>query len=161
MLSRATTRSESGGVDTDDAEVHADHSTAIGSAPAEVLQGRRLRTSLPDAHVGPGHQVHKHRQTVHSRGSLPPLNPGDAVRVSEGILRPSGHPRSYNVITADGKLRRHNRQHLVTTKEAFRFDEKDDSEDNAHRAVTPTSRNPPASPNQAQTVTSALMVSAP
>ncbi|CAN7988398.1 unnamed protein product [Ixodes hexagonus] len=139
-----------------------------GPAPAEVLQGRRLRTSLPDAHVGPGHQIHKHRQTVHSRRPLPPLNRGDTVRVRKGarttkaqVLRPSGHPLSYNVITADGKLLRRNRQHLLTTKETFRFDDEDDSEDDAHRDATPTPRDPPASPNQAQTVTGALMASAP
>ncbi|CAN7984519.1 unnamed protein product [Ixodes pacificus] len=140
----------------------------LGPAPAEVLQGRRLRTSLPDAHVGPGHQVRKHRQMVHSRGPLPHLNPGDAVRVNKGawttkaqVLRPSGHPRSYNVIPAEGKLLRRNHQHLLATKEAFRFDEDDDSEDDTHRDVTLTQRYPSESSNQAQTATNALTASTP
>lgn len=98
-----------------------------GPSPGEVLQGRRLRTTLPDVRPCPSSSVQKHRQTDHSIRQLPPLNPGDTVRIKKGawamkgqVVQASGYPRSYNVVTEDGRIVRRNRRHLLPTKEAFR-----------------------------------------
>ncbi|XP_037565068.1 uncharacterized protein K02A2.6-like [Dermacentor silvarum] len=100
-----------------------------GRAPAEILQGRRLRTLLPDFQCGPAHQVVKHRQPHTSAQPLAALHEGDVVRVQTGtwatkaqVLHPSTYPRSYHVITPEGRSLRRNRKHLLPTGETFRRD---------------------------------------
>ncbi|UYV63745.1 K02A2.6-like, partial [Cordylochernes scorpioides] len=75
-----------------------------GYSPAELLMGRRLRTSVPaiESSLMP---------------SLPPLQQGDSVwvrdqRVKGKVLHKSEEPRSYWVQTPQGKVRR-NRLHLT------------------------------------------------
>ncbi|UYV73302.1 K02A2.6-like [Cordylochernes scorpioides] len=75
-----------------------------GYSPAELLMGRRLRTSVPaiESSLMP---------------SLPPLQQGDSVwirdqRVEGTVLHKSEEPRSYWVQTPQGKVRR-NRLHLT------------------------------------------------
>ncbi|KAH8029640.1 hypothetical protein MRX96_046551 [Rhipicephalus microplus] len=92
-----------------------------GLTPAEILQGRRLRTQLPDYQCGPSHRVVKHRQSRPSTQPLAPLHEGDVVRVQSGswaikarVLKPSTYPRSYHVITQEGRCLRRNRKHLQT-----------------------------------------------
>ncbi|UYV78565.1 K02A2.6-like, partial [Cordylochernes scorpioides] len=75
-----------------------------GYSPAELLMGRRLRTSIPaiESSLMP---------------SLPPLQQGDSVwirdqRVEGTVLHKSEEPRSYWVQTPQGEVRR-NRLHLT------------------------------------------------
>nr|XP_054920277.1 uncharacterized protein LOC129381440 [Dermacentor andersoni]XP_054933339.1 uncharacterized protein LOC129387794 [Dermacentor andersoni] len=100
-----------------------------GWSPAEILQGRSLRTTLPTVQVGQSRRVDKRQQTDYSRGPLAPLNNGETVRIKDSsswrrkarVLQSSGQPRSYVVMTEDGQLLRRNREHLLPTRESFRL----------------------------------------
>lgn len=109
-----------------------------GASPAEILQGRKLRTTLPDFQGGPAVNIAKHRQTSDNRQTLRPLSEGDVVRVKKHfwdtkarVLQRRAEPRSYDIITEEGKLLRRNRSHLMRTKEAYRREPADDSEDDS------------------------------
>lgn len=111
-------------------------------SPAEILQGRKLRTTLPDFQSGPGVNIPKHRQTRDNRQQLRPLSQGDVVRVKKQfwdtkaqVLQRRAEPRSYNIVTEDGKLLRRNRRHLMATKEAYRREPADDSDDDNEEGV--------------------------
>nr|XP_054924239.1 uncharacterized protein LOC129383645 [Dermacentor andersoni] len=123
-----------------------------GPSPGEVLQGRRLRTMLPDVQPCPGRSVQKHRQTDRCSRRLPPLNPRDTVRIKEGewatkgqVVQAATYPRSYKIITEDGTFLRHNRRHLLPTREAFRqrglCDSEEDLRQGADGRPSPYSSN--------------------
>lgn len=144
-----------------------------GRSPGELLQGRRLRSSLPDFGDQPGLKVQKHVQTEHSRGPLPPLEEGQVVRVKKGWWSKKAkvvaktRPRSYQVLTEDRRVIRRNRQHLLPTSEPFRPNtpQDDTSDEKTHRnlpsvaspghqdALGPLSRrsHPPPRRSQRQT----------
>ncbi|XP_049524652.1 uncharacterized protein LOC125946191 [Dermacentor silvarum] len=107
-----------------------------GASPAELLMGRRLRTTIPDVRGNPSHKVLRRLQTDHSRGPMARLSPGDTVRIKKGawatkakVLKPAGHPRSYTVVTENGTVLRRNRQHLLLTREPFRRNDQEDDDD--------------------------------
>ncbi|UYV62145.1 K02A2.6-like [Cordylochernes scorpioides] len=103
-------------------------------SPAELLMGRRLRTSVPaiESSLMPRYldsealQEREKRRVInqkclydkrHDVHSLPPLQQGDSVwirdqRVEGTVLHKSEEPRSYWVQTPQGKVRR-NRLHLT------------------------------------------------
>ncbi|UYV62474.1 LLGL1 [Cordylochernes scorpioides] len=105
-----------------------------GYSPAELLMGRRLRTSFPaiESSLMPRYldsealQEREKRRVInqkrlydkrHNVHSLPPLQQGDSVwirdqRVEGTVLHKSEEPRSYWVQTPQGKVRR-NRLHLT------------------------------------------------
>ncbi|UYV75047.1 K02A2.6-like [Cordylochernes scorpioides] len=105
-----------------------------GYSPAELLMGRRLRTSVPaiESSLMPRYldsealQQREKRRVInqkllydkrHDVHSLPPLQQGDSVwirdqRVEGTVLHKSEEPRSYWVQTPQGKVRR-NRLHLT------------------------------------------------
>ncbi|UYV83953.1 K02A2.6-like [Cordylochernes scorpioides] len=105
-----------------------------GYSPAELLMGRRLRTSVPaiESSLMPRYldsealQEREKRRVInqkrlydkrHDVHSLPPLQQGDSVwvrdqRVKGKVLHKSEEPRSYWVQTPQGKVRR-NRLHLT------------------------------------------------
>lgn len=107
-----------------------------GKSPAELLMGRRLRTTLPYTAQQRKHpEVRKKlknlqkRQEVHydkSSRSLTPLVRHDTVRVGESniwsrkatVLEGVG-PRSYTVKTEDGQILRRNRRSLLKTPETL------------------------------------------
>ncbi|XP_037567987.1 uncharacterized protein K02A2.6-like [Dermacentor silvarum] len=106
------------------------------TSPAEILQSRKLRTTLPDIQDGLGLHVVKHRQTASNPQMLPPLSQGDIVRVKNfvwdekaKVMLRWAEPSSYKVVTEDGRFRRRNRRHLRPTKETFWRLLDDDSED--------------------------------
>lgn len=117
-----------------------------GRTPAEILQGRNLRTTLPAIQVGRSQRLEKHQQTDYSRGPLKPLNNGDTVRIKNGqwarkaqVIRSSGQPRSYVVLTEDGQRLRRNREHLLPTNEPFHLSGPDyDDEDELQESTAPT-----------------------
>ncbi|XP_077506810.1 uncharacterized protein LOC144116025 isoform X1 [Amblyomma americanum] len=89
-----------------------------GRSPGELLQGRRLRTSLPEYNEDSSVPVRKHCQS--SRGKvLPPLKEGSSVRVHgdnwsrTATVIEKAAPRSYVVKTENQRLLRRNRQHLL------------------------------------------------
>jgi len=106
-------------------------------SPAELLFGRRLRTKLPVpvAKLVPTHAEDARSQLVerqrkykdfHDRRArdLPPLRPGDVVRVQQRgqlvrgeVVSQHESPRSYVVNTEGGATLRRNRRHLIKTKE--------------------------------------------
>ncbi|XP_070377310.1 uncharacterized protein [Dermacentor albipictus] len=111
-----------------------------GASPAELLMGRRLRTTIPDVQGNPSHEVIWRLQTDHSRGSAAHLSPGDTVRIKKGawdtkakVLKPAGYPRSYTVVTENGTVLRRNRQHLLLTREPFRRSVQEDDDDDFER----------------------------
>ncbi|UYV80861.1 K02A2.6-like [Cordylochernes scorpioides] len=105
-----------------------------GYSPAELLMGRRLRTSVPaiESSLMPRYldsealQEREKRRVInqkrlydkrHDVHSLPPLQQGDSIwirdqRVEGTVLHKSEEPRSYWVQTPQGKVRR-NRLHLT------------------------------------------------
>lgn len=108
-----------------------------GRSPAELLQGRQLRTTLPEFKDAPGAQVKKHHQLEDEGRLLPALREGQVVRLRDkswskkAVVQRLAAPRSYNVVTEDGSHLRRNRQHLLTTGESFQpgSSESDDSSD--------------------------------
>ncbi|XP_077548134.1 uncharacterized protein LOC144160919 [Haemaphysalis longicornis] len=130
-----------------------------GPSPAELLMGRWLRTTIPDVQGNPSREVIMRLQTDHSRGPMVPLNPGDSVRIKKGawatkaqVLGHSGHPRSYTVVTENGRVLRRNRQHLLLTREPFRRDDQDDNEDDVEAG--PAAATMPAQPAAPTSVSS-------
>ncbi|XP_064482548.1 uncharacterized protein K02A2.6-like [Ornithodoros turicata] len=104
-----------------------------GFSPAELLMGRRLRTSLPTAAslLSPKTpdrnqlrqweerriEMQKRNYDRHGVRTLPPLRQGERVwitdtRLSGVVQAPAAAPRSYNIQMDDGVLRR-NRFHLI------------------------------------------------
>ena len=95
-----------------------------GTSPSELLFGRKIRSRLPyrcETYIA--------KSPPHDRGiSLMALQPNDTVRVKDPrrgrwpvrakVVRMSG-PRSYDVLSEDGRLMRRNRQHLMSTRETF------------------------------------------
>lgn len=113
-----------------------------GHSPAELLMGRRLRTTIPiiPSSLQPGwtniqqlrqeEKENKRRQQLnhnrrHKTYLLPRLNIGDHVWVSDAkergtVLRTANTPKSFLIETPSGVLRR-NRYHLTKTPVAPRI----------------------------------------
>ena len=111
--------------------------SATGYSPAELIMGRKMRTTLPIASENlkpkwPDHdqvkandqQAKENNAYYHDRGSrpLPPLRVGDTVRMKTShdktwsepatVIQQHSTPRSYIVSTPTGRYRR-NRNHLL------------------------------------------------
>ena len=111
--------------------------SATGYSPAELIMGRKMRTTLPIASENlkpkwPDHdkvkvndqQAKENNAYYHDRGSrpLPPLRVGDTVRMKTShdktwsepgtVIQQHDTPRSYIVSTPSGTYRR-NRSHLL------------------------------------------------
>ncbi|KAH8020798.1 hypothetical protein HPB51_003787 [Rhipicephalus microplus] len=94
-----------------------------GRSPGELLQGRRLRTRLPDFRRQNKTTVYKRKPQNTGAKSLPGLQKGQVVWVHDKhwtrkaqVVGPAA-PRSYRVLTEDNKLLRRNRKHLSVTLE--------------------------------------------
>ncbi|XP_049274301.1 uncharacterized protein LOC125759493 [Rhipicephalus sanguineus] len=143
-----------------------------GASPAELLMGRRLRTTIPDVQGNTRHEVLRRPQTDHSRRPLAHLSPGDTVRIKKGtwatkakVLKSAGHPRSYTVVTENGTVLRRNRQHLLLTREPFRHNNQEYDDDDfevkssqsnalAHRRAECIAPSTPAQPIASTSVSS-------
>ena len=120
-------------------EYRATATTPTGFSPAMLMMGRNIRTALPatsrylepgwppDESVREHDDVHKARNEYyynkrHGARPLPPLVPGDSVRIKDDtqkqwsepatVLGDAGAPRSYIVRTSRGGELRRNRRHL-------------------------------------------------
>lgn len=123
-----------------------------GTAPAELLMGRRPRTLLPDFATPPARSVRKHTQNLNRGHQLAPLKEGDSVRVrgdkawdrKAQVVGGEG-PRSYRILTDQGREMRRNRQHLLKTEEAPSFLDEFDSDgyDTADEGVPPSTPSLP------------------
>ncbi|XP_049516824.1 uncharacterized protein LOC125942652 [Dermacentor silvarum] len=97
-----------------------------GRSPGELLQGRRLRTRLPDFSHHSSVSVTKHKQPEARGRCLPALKKGEVVRVQDKAWARKAQvlgrvaPRSYEVATEDGRRLRRNRRHLLRTREQYR-----------------------------------------
>lgn len=119
-----------------------------GKSPSELLMGRRIRSRIPDFTTRLHESVVKHKQKEDRGKRLPDLQPGDVVRVrhddgwtAKAQVENSVAPRSYKIITQDGREFRRNRQHLLTTSETF------DAPDNLEgHAASSQSTEVPTSP---------------
>lgn len=88
-----------------------------GRSPGELLQGRKLRTRLPDFCPGPCEQALRRqpRQSL-KRKPLPELQKDAVVRIRGGTWDRKARvmdmvaPRSYRVATEDNRILRRNRQ---------------------------------------------------
>lgn len=127
-----------------------------GRSPSELLMGRSLRTLLPNFSASSSGLVQKHVQARTSGRPLAPLQKGDVVRILrngrwdiKAQVQDLVAPRSYTVLTEDGRIFRRNRQHLRKTPEAFyrtihyQADDCDDAPDSSPSAVTQQRQEPP------------------
>ena len=113
-----------------------------GMSPAELLMGRRLRTTLPHTAKEKKHNIMRQKQCLQNRQKsnydkvskcLVPLSKHDTVRVEDSnywnkkatVLREVG-PRSYTVRTEDGQVLRRNRRSLLKTPETLEEQSADD-----------------------------------
>ncbi|XP_064460246.1 uncharacterized protein LOC135370436 [Ornithodoros turicata] len=97
-----------------------------GRSPSEILMGRRIRSRLPDFTSDDAVHVWKRKQNIHRDSLLPPLSLADTVRLQrsgswdvKARVQDQLAPRSYRVLTEDGREVRQNRQHLLRTPEVF------------------------------------------
>ncbi|UYV71423.1 K02A2.6-like, partial [Cordylochernes scorpioides] len=139
-----------------------------GYSPAELLMGRRLRTSVPaiEPSLMPRYldsealQEREKRRVInqkrlydkrHDVHSLPPLQQGDSVwvrdqRVKGKVLHKSEEPRSYWVQTPQGKVRR-NRLHLTplpkmgSTMDASEDDQEQETEEDCPTPTASSTRD--------------------
>ncbi|KAL3177684.1 hypothetical protein MRX96_009617 [Rhipicephalus microplus] len=94
-------------------------------------------TSISDVQGNTRQEVLRCPQIDHSWRPMAHLNLGDMVRIKKGtwatkakVLKSAGRPRSYAVVTENGTVLRHNRQHLLITREPFqRNDQEYDDDD--------------------------------
>ena len=107
-----------------------------GMSPAELLMGRRLRTTLPHTEKQKKNNIMRQKQkSLQNRQKanydkaskcLLPLSKHDTVRVEDSnywskkatVLKEVG-PRSYTVRTEDGQILRRNRRSLLKTPETL------------------------------------------
>ena len=118
-----------------------------GFSPAEILMGRRLRTTVPMVHeqlvprqIPWSDIVEKDKQSretqkqqydkSHRAKQLPPLEDGAAVFLQDRrehgrVLSKASSPRSYYVVTPSGTFRR-NRKRLIVANERVDTEDEDD-----------------------------------
>ncbi|MCG8623106.1 MAG: hypothetical protein MJE68_14070, partial [Proteobacteria bacterium] len=110
-----------------------------GYSPAELLMGRKIRTTLPmskkqlQPNLPNVAKLRKKEKKIrdrmkrnfdrrHSVRTLKPLSPGDTVWIPEretgGTVENESNTRSYNVQTEDGTLRRNRRDLVLMPKTA-------------------------------------------
>ncbi|KAG0434548.1 hypothetical protein HPB47_019023 [Ixodes persulcatus] len=126
--------------------------------------GRRIRSLVPDFTVEPADHVKK-RQQLRSTRHLPPLHSGDVVRIrdrkgwpTKAKVQKKVAPRSYRVVTEDGRELRRNRQHLIATPEVFVPDPQPDDNDAPMVTSPQPSRNLPGTSCPQSPPTAAILV---
>lgn len=111
------------------------HATSLehGVSPAEILMGRRLRTTLPFLATlnknkylkrKQKHLKQRQKDNYDKAKSLEPLSNNDTVRLEDcstwtkrATVLEEVNPRSYMVRTEEGQILRRNRRSLLKTKE--------------------------------------------
>lgn len=107
-----------------------------GQSPAELLQGSRLHTPLPDIGCQAVTQMKKHERTSNAAQCLTPLRNENVVRIEgtswdrKAKITGLAGPCSYYVQTENCKILWRNQQHLLATKEQFDSDREKSSENN-------------------------------
>ncbi|KAE8291509.1 Retrovirus-related Pol polyprotein from transposon 17.6 Protease [Larimichthys crocea] len=114
-----------------------------GLSPAEILMGRRLRTTLPYTSEQKQKEVKQKLKDLQKRQkanydkstkSLVPLARHDTVRIHDSstwskkaTVLEEVSPRSYNVKTEDGQVLRRNRRSLLKTQDTWQEQTEEDS----------------------------------
>uniref|UniRef100_A0A3Q2EKA6 Integrase catalytic domain-containing protein n=1 Tax=Cyprinodon variegatus TaxID=28743 RepID=A0A3Q2EKA6_CYPVA len=114
-----------------------------GLSPAEILMGRRLRTTLPYTSEPKQKEVKQKQKHLQRRQkanydkstkSLVPLARHDTVRIHDSstwskkaTVLQEVSPRSYNVKTEDGQVLRRNRRSLLKTQDTWQEQTDEDS----------------------------------
>ena len=145
---------------------------SCGLSPAQLCMSRRPRNLLPIAkdllrpitldtdRIRQQLDDCKRRQKVchdkHSGGDLPPLRPGDAVRLAPRpgtaewrpgtVVEEHAAPRTY-IVESEGRRYRRNRRHLRASTAAANGDQSDASNNDSTRRTSPASDQPDASNN--------------
>ena len=129
-----------------------------GKSPAEILMGRRLRTTLPYTSNHKQKKVNQKQRQLQKRQkanydkstkSLVPLARHDTVRIHDSTswskkatVLEEVSPRSYNVKTEDGQVLRRNRRSLLKTPDTWQEQTEEDS--SGDPAFTASDDPPPA-----------------
>ncbi|XP_075538923.1 uncharacterized protein LOC142573217 isoform X2 [Dermacentor variabilis] len=122
-----------------------------GRSPGELLQGRRLRTRLPNFSACPRKQaLRRQPRQLSSRKALPELQNDAVVRVRGDTWDRNARvmdlvaPRCYGVATEDNQILRRNRQHLLATRELFQTDlgESESESEEVSQATMPRRASP-------------------
>lgn len=102
-----------------------------GRSPAELLMNRTLRTRVPRVKATlPVRTAQSQQKRYYDREAhdLPPLKVGNVVRLrssnrwnTKGAIQNQVAPRSYAILTEDGKQFIRNRRHLLRTNEDMDF----------------------------------------
>lgn len=106
-----------------------------GMSPAEILMGRRLRTTIPYTYERKQNKAKQKQKLLQRRQktnydkstkSLVPLARHDTVRIQDSntwtkkaTVLEEVSPKSYNVRTEDGQILRRNRRSLLKTPDTF------------------------------------------
>ena len=141
-----------------------------GMSPAELLMGRRLRTTLPYTAKQKKNIIGQKQKSLQNRQkanydkvskSLVSLSPNDTVRLQDfkywnrkATVLKEVAPRSYNVRTEDGQVLRRNRRSLLKTPETLE-QSADDELCTTTTAPPPTELKdlpPPADPKPSEPV---------
>ena len=140
-------------------------------SPAELLMGRRLRTTLPHTAKQKKNIMRQKQQCLQNRQkanydkaskSLVSLSPHDTVRLQDSkywnkkaTVLEEVAPRSYNVRTEDGQVLRRNRRSLLKTPETLE-QSADDELCTTTRAAPPPAElknlQPPTEPTPSEPV---------
>nr|XP_039255975.1 uncharacterized protein K02A2.6-like isoform X1 [Styela clava]XP_039255976.1 uncharacterized protein K02A2.6-like isoform X1 [Styela clava] len=113
--------------------------TGMNESPAELLMSRKLRSRIPTGNNSLQPRIsadikkslyrrQQDQKRFYDRATLPrkAIKLNDSIRFREGkewhpavVVSKHDAPRSFNILTPDGRTLRRNQYHLVTTKEQY------------------------------------------
>ena len=150
-----------------------------GYSPAELLMGRKLRTTLPmtSEQLKPSlpddtlvrrkekERMKRNFDKHHRARDLQPLEPGESVWIPEnkssGTVIGESNPRSYDVQTQDGMLRRNRRDLVQMPNDSEAQSDEPEQSNSADQASESQTENGPRSAGNGNATTRSGRVSKP